>query len=81
MNKAIECLNKEIRKRLPDAAQQGGTEVPRHFLLIGKLEQAILEDNKPPSTVDLAKGNPVTVYMGMDVLLVRDFTYLKIISK
>lgn len=79
MNKAIECLNKEIRKRLPDAAQQEGTELPRYFLLIGKLEQAILEDNKP--TVDLAKGNPVTVYMGMDVLLVRDFTYLKIIAK
>lgn len=77
MNKAIECLNKEIRKRMPKMRE--GTEMPRHFLLIGKLEQAILEDNKP--TVDLAKGNPVTVYMGMDVLLVRDFTYLKIIAK
>jgi len=76
MNNAIECLNKEIQKRLPDA--QGKTEVPRHFLLIGRLEQAILED-----TVELAKGksDPVTVYMGMDVLLVRDFTYLKIIMK
>jgi hypothetical protein len=70
MNNAIECLNKEIRKRLPDA--QGKTEVPRHFLLIGKLEQAILED------VDIS---PISVYLGMDVLLVRDFTYLKIIMK